>query len=81
MLTENHDHQHIHEPMVHNHRHSHPDEHHIHDSRRVVPLVNGSHTHHIVMSRWNMNTRMPRICITGTSTKPNTEQEDHRIMQ
>jgi drug/metabolite transporter (DMT)-like permease len=45
MLTENHDHHHIHEPMEHNHRHSHPDEHHIHASEEDVPLVNSSHTH------------------------------------
>jgi drug/metabolite transporter (DMT)-like permease len=45
MLTENHVHYHIHEPMVHDHRHSHPDEHHTHDSWEGAPLVNGSHTH------------------------------------
>jgi drug/metabolite transporter (DMT)-like permease len=45
MLTENHVHYHVHEPMVHDHRHSHPDEHHIHDSREGVPLVHGSHSH------------------------------------
>jgi drug/metabolite transporter (DMT)-like permease len=45
MLTENHDHHHIHEPVVHNHRHSHPDEHHKHVSPENTPLVNGSHTH------------------------------------
>ncbi len=45
MLTENHSHHHIHEPLEHNHRHSHPDEHHIHVSQEDIPLVNGSHTH------------------------------------
>lgn len=45
MLTENHVHHHIHEPMVHEHRHSHPDEHHQHDSGQDIPLVNGAHTH------------------------------------
>jgi drug/metabolite transporter (DMT)-like permease len=45
MLSENHDHHHIHEPMVHDHRHSHPDEHHQHDSQEGDPLINGSHTH------------------------------------
>ncbi|MGA2503231.1 MAG: EamA family transporter [Anaerolineales bacterium] len=45
MITENHAHYHIHEPMVHDHRHSHPDEHHTHDSQEGGPLVNGSHSH------------------------------------
>lgn len=45
MLTENHNHHHIHEPLEHNHRHSHLEEHHIHVYQEDVPLVNGSHTH------------------------------------
>ena len=45
MLTENHDHRHVHEPLEHNHRHSHPDEHHLHTGPEAVPLVNGAHTH------------------------------------
>lgn len=45
MLTEHHDHHHIHESMEHNHRHAHPDEHHIDASEEDVPPVNGSHTH------------------------------------
>ena len=45
MVTENHNHFHIHEPVEHNHRHSHPDEHHIHETLENIPLVNGSHAH------------------------------------
>jgi drug/metabolite transporter (DMT)-like permease len=51
MLTENHTHYHIHEPMVHDHRHSHPDEHHTHDNQEGAPLVNGAHTHEHVHER------------------------------
>ena len=45
MLTENHVHEHIHEPIEHNHRYTHPDEHYLHVSPENIPLVNGSHTH------------------------------------
>ena len=45
MVTENHNHHHIHEPVEHNHRHSHPDYHHTHIHPENVPLVKGSHTH------------------------------------
>ncbi|MBI2333144.1 MAG: EamA family transporter [Chloroflexi bacterium] len=45
MLTENHDHHHIHEPAEHTHIHSHPDEHHEHVCPTSAPLINGAHSH------------------------------------
>jgi drug/metabolite transporter (DMT)-like permease len=45
MLTENHAHHHVHQPMVHDHRHFHPDGHHLHDPQEGPPLVNGYHSH------------------------------------
>jgi drug/metabolite transporter (DMT)-like permease len=45
MLTEDHNHHHIHESLEHDHRHAHPDEHHLHAHPEGIPLVNGSHTH------------------------------------
>jgi drug/metabolite transporter (DMT)-like permease len=45
LLTENHNHRHIHNPMEHNHRHSHLDEHHFHVYEKDEPLVKGAHTH------------------------------------
>ncbi len=45
MLTENHDHYHIHELIEHIHAHSHPDEHHDHICPVDVPLINSAHSH------------------------------------
>lgn len=45
MVTENHDHHHIHEPIEHIHAHAHPDEHHEHTQPGDAPLVNGLHSH------------------------------------
>lgn len=46
MLTENHNHLHIHEAILHDHRHTHIDEHHNHGLKEETPpLVNDSHTH------------------------------------
>jgi drug/metabolite transporter (DMT)-like permease len=45
MLTENHDHHHIHEHVEHTHAHSHPDEHHEHICPANVPLINCTHSH------------------------------------
>lgn len=45
MVTENHDHHHIHEPIEHIHAHTHPDEHHEHTQPADAPLVNGLHSH------------------------------------
>jgi drug/metabolite transporter (DMT)-like permease len=45
MLTEHHDHHHIHEPVEHNHRHAHPDEHHLHICPENAPLIDGAHAH------------------------------------
>ncbi len=45
MLSENHDHHHIHEPADHIHNHAHPDEHHDHPHLADAPLVNGVHAH------------------------------------
>jgi drug/metabolite transporter (DMT)-like permease len=45
MLTENHDHHHIHESVEHTHAHSHPDEHHDHICPAEVPLINSIHSH------------------------------------
>ena len=46
MLTENHQHYHVHEALEHTHAHSHPDEHHVHEHPLdEYPLVNGKHAH------------------------------------
>ena len=45
MVTENHDHHHIHESIEHTHAHTHPGEHHEHSQPTDIPLVNGMHTH------------------------------------
>jgi drug/metabolite transporter (DMT)-like permease len=45
MLTEHHDHPHIHPAAEHDHRHSHPDEHHLHVNPENAALVDGSHAH------------------------------------
>jgi hypothetical protein len=45
MLSENHDHHHIHEQAEHIHNHAHPDEHHDHPHLTEAPLVNGAHAH------------------------------------
>jgi drug/metabolite transporter (DMT)-like permease len=45
MLSEYHDHHHIHEPAGHSHNHAHPDEHHDHPHLVDVPLVNSVHAH------------------------------------
>ncbi len=45
MLSEDHEHHHVHEPVEHSHRHFHPDDHHEHEHSQPVPLVNGWHAH------------------------------------
>lgn len=45
MLSENHDHYHVHEPFEHTHAHKHPDEHQDHAHLEDIPLVNGVHAH------------------------------------
>jgi drug/metabolite transporter (DMT)-like permease len=45
MLTENHQHYHVHEPLEHAHAHSHPDGHHDHIHPSEEPPVNGRHAH------------------------------------
>lgn len=45
MLSENHDHYHVHEPFEHTHAHKHPDEHQDHAHPDDIPLVNGLHAH------------------------------------
>ncbi len=45
MLTENHDHHHIHEALEHTHAHIHTDEHHGHDHLVGLSLVNRMHSH------------------------------------
>jgi len=48
LLSENHTHQHVHEPMLHEHRHSHKDAHHVHphpESGQVVWAHSHVHVH------------------------------------
>jgi drug/metabolite transporter (DMT)-like permease len=45
MLTENHQHAHVHEPFEHVHAHGHPDEHHTHEHLLEEPGINGKHAH------------------------------------
>jgi drug/metabolite transporter (DMT)-like permease len=45
MLSENHEHHHIHEPVEHIHAHAHPDEHHNHCHPDEITLANGVHCH------------------------------------
>jgi len=45
MLTENHQHAHVHEPLEHTHAHDHEDEHHSHEHLPEGQGVNGNHAH------------------------------------
>jgi len=46
MLSETHDHHHLHIPMEHTHAHFHPDEHHLHAHAPDVQVSGKAHTHH-----------------------------------
>ncbi len=45
MLTENHQHRHVHEPLEHAHAHGHPEEHHAHEHLLEEAGENGRHAH------------------------------------
>jgi drug/metabolite transporter (DMT)-like permease len=45
MLSEDHAHQHTHDPLEHAHAHSHPDEHHEHGHEGATRAISGQHTH------------------------------------
>lgn len=45
MLSENHGHPHVHEPLEHTHSHFHPDSHQDHIHTTDIPLVNSLHSH------------------------------------
>jgi drug/metabolite transporter (DMT)-like permease len=65
MLSENHDHHHVHEPAEHIHNHAHPDEHHDHPHPADTPLVNGFHSH-------------PHQHVTWAHDHPHTPDLHHR---
>ena len=45
MISENHEHNHLHEAVSHNHEHHHPDTHHEHSHFGNEPINNGHHSH------------------------------------
>jgi drug/metabolite transporter (DMT)-like permease len=45
MISENHAHDHTHEPLFHTHKHCHPDEHHDHMHQPGEFLIHGEHSH------------------------------------